>query len=100
MAGAWPAHFRASEQRKFSVALPENPTNKKVSRRTLLRSAVATAVLGGANGLLPHPLYAAVPKPETTKAILGFIALTDAAPLIIAKEKGFFAKYGMADVEV
>ncbi|HIK04698.1 MAG TPA: ABC transporter substrate-binding protein [Trichormus sp. M33_DOE_039] len=40
------------------------------------------------------------PKVETTKAKLGFIALTDAAPLIIAKEKGFFAKYGMTDVEV
>lgn len=32
------------------------------------------------------------PKVEVTKAKLGFIALTDAAPLIIAKEKGFFAK--------
>ena len=38
--------------------------------------------------------------PETTKAVLGFIALTDSAPLIVAKEKGFFAKYGMPDVEV
>jgi nitrate/nitrite transport system substrate-binding protein len=38
--------------------------------------------------------------PETTSAKLGFIALTDAAPLIIAKEKGFFDKYGMKDVEV
>jgi nitrate/nitrite transport system substrate-binding protein len=37
---------------------------------------------------------------ETTKAKLGFIALTDFAPLAIAKEKGFFAKYGMTDVEV
>jgi len=35
----------------------------------------------------------------TTKAILGYIALTDAAPLI-AKEKGIFAKYGMPDVDV
>ncbi len=40
------------------------------------------------------------PKVETTKAKLGFIPLTDASPLIIAKEKGFFAKYGMTDVEV
>ncbi|GAB1539460.1 hypothetical protein NUACC21_21260 [Scytonema sp. NUACC21] len=40
------------------------------------------------------------PKVETTKAKLGFIPLTDAAPLIIAKEKGFFAKYGMTNVEV
>ncbi len=77
------------------MALPENP-----SRRTILKAAVATAALGGAQALLPRPLYAAVPKPETTKAILGFIALTDAAPLIVAKEKGFFAKYGMPDVEV
>ena len=39
-------------------------------------------------------------KPETTKAQLGYIAIVEAAPLIIAKEKGFFAKYGMTDVEV
>jgi nitrate/nitrite transport system substrate-binding protein len=39
-------------------------------------------------------------KPEVSGAILGFIALTDAAPLIIAKEKGFFAKRGMPDVKV
>ena len=32
--------------------------------------------------------------------MLGFIALTDSAPLIVAREKGFFAKYGMPDVEV
>jgi nitrate/nitrite transport system substrate-binding protein len=38
--------------------------------------------------------------PEVTTAKLGFIALTDAAPLIIAKEKGLFAKYGMTGVEV
>jgi nitrate/nitrite transport system substrate-binding protein len=40
------------------------------------------------------------PKVETTKVKLGFIPLTDSAPIIIAKEKGFFAKYGMTDVEV
>jgi nitrate/nitrite transport system substrate-binding protein len=40
------------------------------------------------------------PKVETTTAKLGFIALTDSAPLIIALEKGFFAKYGMTDIKV
>ncbi|MCG6134601.1 MAG: ABC transporter substrate-binding protein [Nostoc sp. LLA-1] len=45
-------------------------------------------------------LAANAPQVETTQAKLGFIALTDSAPLIIAKEKGFFAKYGMTDVEV
>ncbi len=38
--------------------------------------------------------------PETPTAKLGFIALTDAAPLIIAQEKGFFARYGMTQVSV
>jgi nitrate/nitrite transport system substrate-binding protein len=37
---------------------------------------------------------------EVKGATLGFIALTDASPLIIAKEKGFFAKHGMPDVKV
>jgi nitrate/nitrite transport system substrate-binding protein len=92
--------FRADEYRSFSVALPENDSKKNVSRRTVVKAAAAITALGGANALIPRPLYASVPKPETTKAILGFIALTDAAPLIIAKEKGFFAKYGMPDVEV
>ena len=47
----------------------------------------------------PSPVNAA-DAPEVTTAKLGFIALTDSAPLIIAKEKGLFAKYGMPDVEV
>ncbi len=38
--------------------------------------------------------------PETTKVKLGYIPIVEAAPLIIAKEKGFFAKYGMTDVEL
>ncbi|WP_034934980.1 CmpA/NrtA family ABC transporter substrate-binding protein [Gloeocapsa sp. PCC 73106] len=38
--------------------------------------------------------------PEVTTAKLGFIALTDSAPIIIAKEKGLFDKYGMTGVEV
>jgi nitrate/nitrite transport system substrate-binding protein len=38
--------------------------------------------------------------PEVKAAKLGFIALSDAAPLFVAKEKGFFAKHGMPDVEV
>ena len=38
--------------------------------------------------------------PEVTKAILGYIALMDASPLVIAKEKGLFAKHGLPDVEV
>ncbi|MEA5534902.1 CmpA/NrtA family ABC transporter substrate-binding protein [Crocosphaera sp. XPORK-15E] len=38
--------------------------------------------------------------PETPSAKLGFIPIFEAAPLIIAQEKGFFAKYGMTQVDV
>jgi len=38
--------------------------------------------------------------PEVTTIKLGFIPIVESAPLIIAKEKGFFAKYGMSGVEV
>ncbi len=38
--------------------------------------------------------------PETTAVKLGYIPIVEAAGLIIAKEKGFFEKYGMTDVEV
>lgn len=48
----------------------------------------------------PAASLSAADKPEVDTAKLGFIALTDAAPLIIAKEKGFYEKYGMKNVEV
>jgi nitrate/nitrite transport system substrate-binding protein len=70
------------------------------TRRQVLKSALAAAAAAGAASLPLRPLYGATAKPEVTKAVLGFIALTDSAPLIIAKEKGFFAKHGMPDVEV
>jgi bicarbonate transport system substrate-binding protein len=38
--------------------------------------------------------------PEVTSIKLGYIPIVEAAPLIVAKEKGFFAKYGMPDVDV
>lgn len=39
-------------------------------------------------------------EPEVKTVKLGYIPIVEAAPLIIAKEKGFFAKYGMPDVQV
>lgn len=38
--------------------------------------------------------------PEVTVARLGFIALTDCAPLVVGKQKGYFDKFGMTDVKV
>ncbi|RTL90958.1 MAG: nitrate ABC transporter substrate-binding protein [Hyphomicrobiales bacterium] len=69
-----------------------------LDRRSVLKGAAAT-VAAAATGA-PRGVFAESAGPETTKAVLGYIALTDAAPLIVAKEKGLFAKYGMPDVEV
>lgn len=69
----------------------------RFSRRGVIAAA---ATLAAGRALLPSGAFAAGPGPETPKAKLGFIALTDASPLIIAKERGLFAKYGMPEVEV
>ena len=39
-------------------------------------------------------------EPETDTVKLGYIPIVEAAPLIIAKEKGFFAKHGMKNLEI
>ncbi len=49
---------------------------------------------------LPAVNVNAADAPEVATARLGFISLTDCAPLVIAEVKGYFAKYGMADVEL
>ncbi|MEO5335290.1 MAG: ABC transporter substrate-binding protein [Magnetospirillum sp. WYHS-4] len=79
-----------------------NKTNRTTDRRTVLKGALgAAATLAGTRLLLPGGAWAApADAPETTKAVFGFIALMDAAPLIVAKDKGFFAKHGMPDVVV
>ncbi len=71
------------------------------ARRDFMRQSAAlggAAMFGGlwSGGILASPSAAL----ETRSARLGFIALTDAAPLFVADEKGFFEKHGMTDVQV
>ncbi len=71
-----------------------------VSRRTILKTTAAAALVTAVRTAFPSGAFAATAEPEVKRAKIGFIALTDAAPLIIAAEKGLFAKHGMPDVEV
>jgi nitrate/nitrite transport system substrate-binding protein len=74
-----------------------------VGRRGFLKlggTAGAAAILSAVQTAFPAGAFAAGPGPEVKGAKLGFIALTDASPLIVAKELGLFAKYGVPDVEV
>ena len=71
------------------------------TRRTILKGAGTAALLTAARAVVPGGAWAqSAGGPETATATLGFIALTDSSPLIIAKEKGFFAKHGMPDVKL
>jgi nitrate/nitrite transport system substrate-binding protein len=80
---------------------PTSPTSRGFSRRELLKATGGTAALLAAAKLnFPAGAFAQGAGPEVTKALLGFIALSDAGPLFVAKDKGLFAKYGMPDVEV
>lgn len=38
--------------------------------------------------------------PETTRITLGYVPIVESAPIVIAQQKGFFAKYGMTEVNV
>jgi nitrate/nitrite transport system substrate-binding protein len=76
-------------------------TEHGVSRRGFLKtSAGAAALLGAIRTNFPGGAFALGAGPEVSKAVLGYIALMDASALVIAKEKGLFAKHGMPDVDV
>ncbi|NNM74041.1 CmpA/NrtA family ABC transporter substrate-binding protein [Enterovirga aerilata] len=70
------------------------------TRRSIVTTGGAMAVAAAAKLAFPSGAFAQGAGPEVKGARLGFIALTDAAPLFVAKEKGIFAKYGMPDVTV
>lgn len=94
--------------------------SSRLSRRKFMItagvSAASSVLLKGCLGNPPEPTSStstqatptAIPAvninpteaPETTKIKLGYIPIVEAAPLVIALEKGFFAKYGMTEVEI
>lgn len=75
--------------------------NSMASRRGFIKQTAALGSAAMLGGLWSGSLLAAKSDAlETRAAKLGFIALTDAAPLFVADEKGFFKKHGMTAVEV
>jgi nitrate/nitrite transport system substrate-binding protein len=74
---------------------------RKTTRRSFMGGASATAaLLASVKAQFPSGAFAQGSGPEVKGTKLGYIALTDAAPLVIAKEKGFFTKHGLPDMEV
>jgi nitrate/nitrite transport system substrate-binding protein len=75
-------------------------TGAGFSRRGILKTTAAAGLIGAVRMAFPSGAFAAGSGPEVKGVKLGYIALTDAAPLIIAQEKGLFAKHGLPEVEV
>jgi len=71
--------------------------NRRPSRRSLIRSGVAGVAGAALAGGFPAPFVRAKElKLEKDELKLGFIKLTDMAPLAIAAEKGFFDDEGLS----
>ena len=71
----------------------------------LLKGCLGNPPEEGAKGTKSSPAVNPVAlktgeEPEVKTAKLGYLPIVEAAPLIIAQEKGFFAKYGMTEVKI
>lgn len=90
-----------------------SPLTRRKFLRTSVLSAAGAVVLKGCMGNPPEPGgtntansaqkvadLSPEMQPETTAIKLGYIPIVEAAALVVAKEQGFFAKYGMTDVEL
>jgi nitrate/nitrite transport system substrate-binding protein len=82
--------------KKPSSILPARP----LSRRSVLKGLSHVSLIAAAKAALPAGAFAQGSGPEVKGTRLGYIALTDAAPLIIAKEKGLYARHGVPDMDI
>ncbi|HRQ57314.1 MAG TPA: CmpA/NrtA family ABC transporter substrate-binding protein [Azoarcus taiwanensis] len=79
----------------------DRKNQSNLSRRGFIKQTAALGSAAMMGGLWSGHIFASNNGAlETRAAKLGFIALTDAAPLFVADEKGFFKKHGMTNVEV
>jgi len=79
---------------KQAIKTPE------LTRRGFIKAGAAAGTAAMLSGLFPGGVWAAGSEGlEKTTLKFGIIPLTDCAPIVIAREKGFFKKHGL-DVEV
>ncbi|MBE9011139.1 ABC transporter substrate-binding protein [Pseudanabaenaceae cyanobacterium LEGE 13415] len=76
-----------------------------LSRRRFLLTATASAIgtltlHGCVNSVAQTQSTGGKATLETNSVALGFLPVIDSAPLIVAKEKGLFAKHGLTDVKL
>jgi two-component system, oxyanion-binding sensor len=96
--------YMSTNKTKTAVANVTTDTiPESLSRRGFIKmasmSAAAALMAGISPGLRSSAWAAGKDGLEKTKLTFGIIPLTDCAPIVVAKEKGFFAKHGL-DVTV
>ncbi|MDZ4843275.1 MAG: CmpA/NrtA family ABC transporter substrate-binding protein [Hyphomicrobium aestuarii] len=89
--------FNPSSPRKTAKAAV---ADRAVTRREALHLSSAALTIAAAKLAFPAGAFAQGTGPEVKGTKLGYIALTDAAPMVIAKEKGMYAKYGLPDMDI
>jgi len=75
------------------------PEQTQGSNATSTNAAATPATSPTGNAAVPVSNSSGA-APETTTVKLGYLPIIESAPLIIAKEKGFFARHGLSNVEV
>ncbi|MEG4584907.1 CmpA/NrtA family ABC transporter substrate-binding protein [Microcoleus sp. MOSTC5] len=98
--------FSALSRRKFIVTAGASALGS-ILLKGCLGNPPEPGATAGADGAIPAATSVVavanekrVEGIESTKITLGYIPIVEAAPLIIAQEKGFFAKYGMTEVTI
>jgi bicarbonate transport system substrate-binding protein len=88
-------------RRRFLISA-STTTAASILLKGCLGNPPDTAIGGTASSPEAAPAVAVVAgqEPEVKTVKLGYIPIVESAPLIIAKEKGFFAKHGMPEVQI
>jgi len=88
--------MKMSDDKKVT---PRHDASDQLNRRGFLKaatiSAAATLFTGVAPGISNSAWAAGSDAPEITEVKIGFIPLTDCAPIIVAAQMGFDKKYGI-----
>jgi len=83
---------------KADASVESSPNNPQ--RRNFIRMSVAAMGASAMMGLVPEKVRSSAwaagkDTPEKTEVKVGFIPLTDCAPIVVAAEMGFDKKYGI-----
>ncbi len=92
--------FSPLSRRKFLVAVSATAAGSILLKGCLGNPPDTASSPASSPGASPVASVKAGEEPEVTTAKLGYFPIVEAAPLIVAKEKGFFAKYGMVDLQI